>query len=85
MASFAMSTGFISLRLKWLWRRVDRPPTSSAVVGVKTHIQRSGAGRRGAERPAACDLIRANKSTALFPRIISQAACRSAVCVFLPL
>jgi hypothetical protein len=34
-----------------------------------------------AERPAACDLIRGNKSTALFPRIKSQAA----VCVFLPL
>jgi hypothetical protein len=40
---------------------------------VKTHIQRGGA-----ERPAACDLIRGNKSTALFPRIKSQAADRSA-------
>ena len=38
----------------------------------------------GAEWPAACDLIRGNKSTALFPRIKSQAAGRSAVCVFLP-
>ena len=40
---------------------------------VKTHTQ-----RRGAERPAACDLIRGNKSTALFPRIKSQAAGRPA-------
>ena len=31
-----------------------------------------------AERPATCDLIRGNKSTALFPRIKSQAAGRSA-------
>jgi hypothetical protein len=44
----------------------------------------SGAARGGAERPAACDLIRGNKSTDLFPRIKSQAAGRSAVCVFLP-
>jgi hypothetical protein len=34
---------------------------------------------------AACDLIRGNKSTALFPRIKSQAAGRYAVSVFLPL
>jgi hypothetical protein len=47
---------------------------------VKKHIQRSGA-----ERPAACDLIGGNKSNALFPPIKSQAAGRSAVCVFLPL
>jgi hypothetical protein len=32
---------------------------------------------------AACDLIRGNKSVDLFPRIKSQAAGRSAVCVFL--
>jgi hypothetical protein len=68
------------------------------LLTVKTHIQRSGAerrgwggagrrgaGRSGAARPAACDLTRGNKSTALFPRIKSQAAGRSAVCVFLPL
>jgi hypothetical protein len=47
---------------------------------VKTHIQRGGA-----ERPAACDLIRGNKAVDLFPRIKSQAAGRPAVCVFLPL
>ena len=52
----------------------------STNVRVKTHIQRGGA-----ERPAACDLIRVNKSSALFPRIKSHAAGRSAVCVFLPL
>ena len=38
----------------------------------------------GAERPAACDLIRGNKAVDLFPRIKSRAAGRSAVCVFLP-
>ena len=38
----------------------------------------------GAERPAACGSIRGNKSTALLPRIQSQAAGRSSVCVFLP-
>jgi hypothetical protein len=37
-----------------------------------------------AERPAACDLIRGNKAVDLFPRIESQAAGHSAVCVFLP-
>jgi hypothetical protein len=36
---------------------------------VRTHTQRRGAGR-----PAACDLIRGNKSTALFTRIKSQTA-----------
>jgi hypothetical protein len=51
---------------------------------VKTHTQRSGAGRGGAERPAACDLIRGNKAVDLFPKIESQTAGRSAVCVFLP-
>jgi hypothetical protein len=39
-----------------------------------------------AERPPACDSIGGNKSTALFPRIKSQAAGRSAprrcMCVF---
>ena len=59
--------------------------------GQNTHTaERSGAWRSGAERPAAYDLIRGNKSTALFPRIKSRAAGRSApprsaVCVFLPL
>jgi hypothetical protein len=48
--------------------------------GKNTHT----AGRRGAERPAACDLIRGNKAVDLFPRIESHAAGRSAVCVFLP-
>jgi hypothetical protein len=47
-------------------------------------LSAEGAERSGAERPAACDLIRGNKSTALFPRIKSQAAGRPAVCVFLP-
>jgi hypothetical protein len=37
--------------------------------------------RSGAERPAACVLIRGNKAVDLFPRIKSQAAGRSAVCV----
>ena len=45
----------------------------------------SGTKRGGAERPAACDLVRGNKAVDLFPRIESQAAGRSAVCVFLPL
>ena len=48
---------------------------------VKTHTQRRGAGRGGAERPAACDLIRGNKAVDLFPRIKSQAAGRC-MCVF---
>jgi hypothetical protein len=43
-----------------------------ALLGKNSHT---------AERPAACDLIRANKSTALFPRIESQAAGRC-MCVF---
>jgi hypothetical protein len=42
----------------------------------------SGAERGGAERPAACDLIRANKAVDLFPRIKSQVAGRFApLCV----
>jgi hypothetical protein len=51
--------------------RTRNPSKRSAAdtrLRVKTHIQ----------RPAACDLIRGNKSTALFPRIKSQAAGRSA-------
>jgi hypothetical protein len=40
--------------------------------------QPKGKNTHTAERPAACDLIRRNKSTALFPRIESQAAGRSA-------
>ena len=38
----------------------------------------NGKNTETAERPAACDLIRGNKSTALFPRIKSQAAGRAA-------
>jgi hypothetical protein len=58
----------------------------AVIVSAKTHIQRGGA-----ERPAACDSTRGNKSTELFPRSESQAAGRSApphpaplrcVCVF---
>ena len=43
------------------------------LLRVKTHIQRGGA-----ERPAACDLIRGKKAVDLFPRMKSQAAGRSA-------
>jgi hypothetical protein len=36
-----------------------------------------GKNTRTAERPAACDFIRGNKSTSLFPRMKSHAALRS--------
>jgi hypothetical protein len=49
-----------------LWVGIAQLPSG---LRVKTHIQRSGAGRGGAERPAACDLIRGNKAIDLFPRI----------------
>ena len=54
-----------------------RCPKVGSAKGKNTHTAERG----GAERPAACDLIRANKSTALFPRIKSQAAGRC-MCVF---
>jgi hypothetical protein len=51
-------------------------PVAERSKGKNTHT----AGQRG--KPAACDLIRGNKSTALFLRITSQAAGRSApLCV----
>jgi hypothetical protein len=66
------------------WTLFYHTKTIYSLLKVKKHIQLSGAGRGGAERPAACDLIRGNKEVDLFPRIKSQAAGRPAVCVFLP-
>ena len=60
-------------------RAKTQKPRNVNFLRVKAHIQRTGA-----ERPATCDLIRGNKAVDLFPRIKSQAAGRSAVCVFLP-
>ena len=60
-------------------RNLRNQAAADPCVRVKTHTERGGA-----ERPAACDLIRGNKAVDLFPRIKSQAAGRSAVCVFLP-
>jgi hypothetical protein len=62
-----------------LYDRVRKKELNSK--GKNTHTAERG----GAERPAVCDLIRGKKSTALFPRINSPAAGRSApLYVFLP-
>jgi hypothetical protein len=59
---------------------VSQKLTSKPISVKNTHTAERG----GAERPAACDLFRGSKAADLFPRIKSQAAGRSAVCVFLP-
>ena len=54
-------------------------------VAICRHMHKyKGKNTHTEERSAACDLIHGNKAVDLFPRIKSQAAGRSAVCVFLP-
>jgi hypothetical protein len=75
---YKLSAHILAVEIFSCWRPWLPPQVFQwHLIRVKTHIQRGGAGRRGAVRPAAFDLIRGNKAVDLFPRIKSHAAGRS--------